>query len=210
MTLDACRKYWTSGLQTTLKRGVRTGKPATFDEAVTLAMDTEDVEVSIQREHARTMSGKRPAPKEKSRSGDVATAEYAADEAAGLTSHHTKTSTTTPEVKAIDDEEFAKFHNEMGAEEDDSLTDLLQRFQAWKLYSKVIPDPVQLKAFILKISSPKTKATTSVCEHCKKPGHGLVDCRKLKFDMGEVSCSFCKKTGHTYQACEELKAKREN
>jgi hypothetical protein len=123
----------------------------------------ERVEVSIQRDNARTLSAKRPAPKITNRSGDVSVADYASNEAAGLTTTHQDQLAV---LRDIDGPDFDRFPKEIGVEGNEDIDELIKRFTAWKIYSRIYTDPTQIKALVLKTSNASKKTPTLYCEHC--------------------------------------------
>jgi len=134
---NICRNYWISGLHAPIKREVLLTEPMSLDAAILRAMTAEKVDRKMNRDEQHVKSGKRPLPKIKSKSADVAGAEDMADDAAGLTSAGSTPSNS--DKNAANTQGFEEFHKAMGPDiaEDVDVDELVRRFTAWQLYSQV-------------------------------------------------------------------------
>ena len=219
LNLDFCRKYWIAGLHTSLRREVIIADPTTMDAAIINAMKVERADKVISKVQAQTLTGKKPGPKTKSPSADMAPSSYIADEAAGLVDRRTPRHGESRSKGSIDAHDFEEFHRAMGPEvaEPDDVDELVRRFTAWKLYSRVYTDQAKLKSIILK-TTVKTKAAQGVagpsgssgpsCAYCKEAGHHISECKRREANNTRVTggrptleCWYCSEKGHISSQC---------
>lgn len=138
-----------------IKREVLLSAPGTMDSAIVRAISVEGVDRILSRDDGHVKSGKRPAPRVKNKSADVAAAEGMADDAAGLTSAEPTPSNSDKD--AAKTQGFEEFYKAMGPDvvENVDVDELVRRFTAWQLYSQVYTEPEKLKATVLKTSAAK-------------------------------------------------------
>ena len=110
LTLNNCHKYWIAGLRENLKREVRIHRPDTMDKVIVIAINIEIVDMKSENEKLKTEAGRRPAPKQKQPSADVAAADYVADEATGLSANCRRTNSLKASNTKNTDEDFTEFH----------------------------------------------------------------------------------------------------
>jgi hypothetical protein len=196
-----------------LKRDVLITAPLTFDAAVLRAQRIEAVEVTVQRDKLKTESGKRPPPeKKKNQSTDVASAEQVVDDIAGIGQKKYPVEKVEADVSPENDPRFDNFVTAMSPEVASlEVDDLVEKYKAWKLLSRVHKDPKILKSMVLKAN---TNVSTSVskskdvvaktmpteilgCRFCKEPGHGISNCPKIAAQI----CVSCGTKGHGARFC---------
>jgi hypothetical protein len=112
-------------------------------------------------------------------------------------------------LNAIDDEEFVEFHQAMGEDvESEGVDELVQRFTAWKLYSKVYTDPVKIKSLVMKATRKRDMPT---CGKCGRKGHTTERCyantnynANANFNNNvntTIECFSCGERGHIRRDC---------
>ena len=217
LTLNSCRKYWIAGLRNSLRREVIIADPATMDAAIINAMKIERADKAIDRDQTQILAGKKPSPKAKNPSADTVLPNYIADEAAGLVDRRAIFKADDIRSKEpIDAHDFENFHRAMGPEvaEPEDVDEVVRRFTAWKLYSRVYSDQNKLRSVVLK-STVKAKAAQGIiepsgpsCAYCKETGHHISECKKREASNARsatgrptVECWYCSEKGHISSQC---------
>ena len=159
--MNACCRYWITGLKEDLKRDLLVQSPATFTAAVARAQQMEIVEMTIQRDKNKTDVGKRPPPeKKKNQSADMTKVEQVIDDIAGIRrgDHGGKGKGKNTAIE--DDPRYGDFLHAMSLELatlDPSVDELVEKYKAWKLMAGLYKDLSILKAKVLKAGTIKGK-----------------------------------------------------
>lgn len=207
-TLVQCRRYWIAGLNEEIKIDVMMHNPATFLDAVERAMLREIVVNTIARDKRKTEEGKRPRPEAKNQSTDAKPAEDIVNDLAGLGRNKAVPKGKGKEADDMapeDDPRFPTFFEAMSPEievHDPTVDELVDKFKAWKLLSRVYHDPAVVKAKVLKSMAKKepNKAWTDngpICFTCKEVGHMTKNCPKKP----TFRCYVCGEEGHGARSC---------
>lgn len=201
--LDSYRRHWIGGLAEELKVDVLLAAPKTFKAAMERALLRENVANAVKRDKRKVEAGKQPQPEEKHQSVDTKPAEEIVDEATrvGRSRRNLQRQDTDP----INDPKFPEFYKAMNPEiekYDPSVDELVDRFKAWKMLTRVYTDPAVIKAKVLKSMVVKEGGSTPTnegptCYHCKERGHVSKNCPKKP----AFKCYVCGEEGHGAKMC---------
>jgi hypothetical protein len=133
-------------------------------------------------------------------------------------------------MNAEDDPRFPDFYRTLGDEMSFNMEEMNRQFAAWKVYSRIEKNPVQLRTMIAKLlavnldrpsASKLTSSKTEIqCSYCKKEGHHISECQSkpqrpvqtMQNQPGKpavsaskpIVCFRCNKEGHISRNCTEF------
>jgi hypothetical protein len=206
MNLDFCTRYWISGLDAKYRSDVRKAEPSSWDQAILEAMKYERIGLLDERDDINVRVGQQKV--KKGHSATISAANKIADRLSYNDSDSDDEEIKIPGLKDATPKQLRRFTEEMGPEVVDSsdMDELVKRFNAWHLFSKLYKDPALVKARVLQATPVKGRAlqTTLVQSPSTTPRKFSTSVPRERRPLNKNECAYCHSEGHWAKECPEL------